>query len=120
MKVFAILTAALMTAGGATYYISSEGCPFSGCPTAKSGGCCVTDKVSDCAAACSLCSDECLDCCTVCEECCVAGASIATASKTDCCAVAAACCDKASACCADKGGPTEIATAAVLAGASVK
>jgi hypothetical protein len=124
MKVFAILTACLMAAGGATYYISSEGCPFSSnCPVAKTGGCSAT-VAPCCATPCPACSTDCLECCAVCEQCCEAGATvpaIATASvKTNCCSAVEVCCETSASCCSDKASPVNIATSAVVAGVTLK
>lgn len=114
MKVFAILTACLMSAGGATYYFASSGdggCPFSRCPVAKTGGCCggteeaSAGKPECCHVPCPACSTDCGECCAVCEDCCVAGAgsvkSLPTAAKakSDCCFPGADCCELALDCC---------------------
>lgn len=134
MKIFAILTACVMAAGGATYYFASNdgGCPFSRCPVAKTGGCCGTEEASAgkpecCLLPCPACSNDCGECCAVCEDCCIAGAgsakSVPTAAKvkSDCCLVGADCCEKVAPCCGDKAdGPAAIATSAVLAGAGQK
>lgn len=129
MKVFAILTACLMAAGGATYYLtSSDGtCPLTGCPVAKTGGCCATgdaSKVDGCAEPCPACSTDCRECCDVCEACCVAGVSVPavkTSAKADCCSALEACCEKATTCCGDKAAtPASIATSAAVAGVTLK
>jgi hypothetical protein len=126
MKVFAIVTACLMAAGGATYYLSSsDTCPLTGCPVAKTGGCCATDSVakSDCCAVpCPACATDCRECCTVCEACCVAGASVPTVKtvKADCCAAGDVCCAPGAACCADKTSPASLATSAAVAGVTLK
>ena len=127
MKVFAILTACLMAAGGATYYLTSSesGCPLTGCPVAKTGGCCATDAVSKpdcCVTPCPACSTDCLECCAVCEECCAAGVSVAAVktAKADCCAVGDVCCAPGAACCADKDSTATLATSAVVAGVTLK
>ena len=129
MKVFAILTACLMAAGGATYYLSSsDTCPLTGCPVAKTGGCCATDaaaKPDCCVTPCPACSVDCRECCTVCEECCAAGVSVASVplaakAKPDCCAVGDVCCAAGASCCSDKSGPGALATSAVVAGVTLK
>ena len=97
MKLFAILTAGLMTVGGG-YYFSQSGsnCSRSGCgmplPTATSG----------------CCSGEPADCCATQDECCAlqaASSAVAThvvasaKTKSSCCAVKEECCLVTVACC---------------------
>lgn len=95
MKLFAIITAGLMAAGGGVYFYSASTCSKSGCtgaPVAKSGGCCA----------------EKLECCATHEECCpiteAAGAvatnlTAAVSAKASCCAVKDECCLVLAACC---------------------
>jgi hypothetical protein len=116
MKVFAIVTACVLAAGGGAYYFHScDTCPLTGYPVAKTGGCCSTDngQPSCCTLPCPACSDDCLECCATCEQCCEAGAAVPTAAlsanvtaEEDCCAACSS--------------PAHIATAAAIAGVTLK
>ena len=122
MKVFAILTACLMTAAGTTYYLSSSdsGCPFGGCPVAQSGGCCATDtaaKPDCCVTPCPACAIDCQACCAVCEECCAAGAQVAAPAPA---VATAATVGDEDECCAACRTPVKLATSAVIAGVTLK
>lgn len=114
MKVFAILTAALMTAGGAAYYFSASDssapcCKLKSAPVAKTGGCC-TDEPT-----CGLCptSTAKTDCCAIGAECCVAGAAC-------CLSPVAAKVEAEEECCAHCVTPAKVAANAALAGVSLK
>ncbi|VTR95279.1 unnamed protein product [Gemmata massiliana] len=95
MKVFAILTASLMTIGGGYYFFQAEsGCSGSRCgmPLPATSGCC----------------SETSNCCATQEECCPlqeASSSVATSlvasvsTKSSCCAKTDECCIVTAACC---------------------
>lgn len=125
MKIFAILTASLMaSAGGAYYFTASDGgCPFGGCPVAKTGGCCQTESAAAqpdcCQLPCPACENDCRECCAVCEDCCVAGATVVAPAPTAAKAKKAGCCVSGE--CNDASNSTSAVTAAaVVAGATVK
>ena len=108
MKVFAILTASLMSAGGAAYCFqdSCSTCSHAeNCPVATAEGCCSTDteQPSCCEVPCPACATDCSDCCAVCELCCAAGAqalvSAKVATSANCCAAGDVCCLAGAACC---------------------
>jgi hypothetical protein len=138
MKLFSIITAALMASAGGAYYVHSTNTPQqpsnAECPVALAGGCCLgADKPQCCAAPCPACATDCRECCDVCEACCVAGAQVSAKAKVDdCCAAAAACCAGPDCCfpgapCCEAGAPCclsgsccDAATRAVTAGATVK
>lgn len=107
MKVFALITAALMASAGGAYYLHSTDSPPSKaeCPVAKTGGGCAQgDAPQCCAAPCPACAGDCRG---ACEDCCVAGAQVSTkAARSGCCAPAPSCRDAA--------------TSAITAGATVK
>lgn len=97
MKLFAIVTAGLMAAGGGSYYLfGTSTCSGNKCgmraPVATSGGCCSTaaDVPSCCAA-----KEE---CCELQQACC-AVATGASAKKADCCYPEAPCCVAQAECC---------------------
>jgi hypothetical protein len=123
MKVFAILTACLMTAAGTTYYLTSSdsGCPFGGCPVASSGGCCATDttaaKPDCCVTPCPACAIDCRECCAVCEQCCAAGAQVTAPAPA---VSLAANVGEEEECCAACRTPAKLATSAVIAGVTLK
>ncbi len=134
MKVFAILTASLMTAGGAAYLIqdSSSICQHS-CSyrAAKTDGGCSgnAEKPSCCSLPCPECATDCSDCCAVCEQCCAAGAQTAVSTKSalgaSCCAAGDACCLAGAACCTvaevpASENPAQFAAAATTASTSLK
>ncbi len=106
MKVFAIITAALMASGGAAYYMHSDG----GCPLSKSGSCCTASVDATpicCTTPCPACSADCLTCCDTCEVCCTTGVQAAASAKPECCSAGAAkvatakasCCAPGADCC---------------------
>lgn len=113
MKVFAILTAALMVAGGSAYYFGafessspSPCCKLKTAPVAKTGGCCSDSQNPACCANGGTpdCCGPNEPCCLTGVECCISGAccepaTATTAAKADCCAVGADCCFPGSACC---------------------
>src|SRR5689334_12016396 len=79
MKVFAIITAALMaSAGGGYYYYTTQSChSHADCPIAKTGGCCLKgDATQSCETPCGGCTNDCLECCDICELCCTTGAQV--------------------------------------------
>jgi len=133
MKLFAIITAGLMTAGTGAYFLHQGECPLSkSCPVAKSGGCCESTP-SCCEVPCASCATSCSDCCVVCEECCSAGVLTSVSAKADCCSTGDVCCVAGAACCLGATSakaeeedcpfcvsPTNVVTKAAVAGASRK
>ncbi|MBY0460543.1 MAG: hypothetical protein K2V38_24775 [Gemmataceae bacterium] len=105
MKLFAIITAGLMTVGAGVYFATECGtCSNRGCnlPVATSGGCCAaksecsTSADSGCGS-CADCATACGACCAVCDLCCAT--TTAKVSKSDCCATKEVCCVIGAACC---------------------
>jgi hypothetical protein len=115
MKVFAIITAALMATAGAGYYFYTDSnCSNSSCPIAKLGGCCANgDKVQSCELPCGGCSHDCQECCDICELCCSAGAQVSTSAVSAAKPVE----DEE---CPHCKTPANIATSAVTAGVTLK
>ncbi len=95
MKLFAIITAGLMAAGGGIYFYSTSTCSKSGCntsaPVAKTGGCCLTGDKPDCCAT--------QDACCVLQEACCSSATSVSAKTPTCCAAKEECCIINAACC---------------------
>jgi hypothetical protein len=118
MKVFAIITAAVMATAGGVYFLSSGNCLLkSDCPVATSGGCCpLTSDAGSCEVRCPGCSTDCLECCTVCEQCCTFGAQAAVETKVS----ATTPSDAEEECCPHCATPAKHATSAVMSGASLK
>jgi hypothetical protein len=132
MKVFALLTAGLMTAGGVAYFAQDSATTtcqrncsrgaVSAESNADSAPCCSGDlsALSCCSTPCSDCATDCSACCTLCELCCSSGAAApVTASVqavSDCCAAADLCCTSGAACCID----TAANASGSLSGAAAK
>jgi hypothetical protein len=117
MKLFAIITAAVMSTAGGAYYYTNNGCPFQGAcekaPVSSSActSCNATATPSCCELPCPGCATDCRECCDDCELCCSAGATVSvstTAEKAPCCAA-----------CSPTDAATDAASAAA-AGAGVK
>lgn len=128
MKVFALITAALMATGGAAYYLHSDSMT---CPLAKSGGCCSTgeEKPVCCETPCPACATDCLTCCDSCEVCCTTGvqsavSAVKVSAKSECCAAGATKVAvakvEAEDCCAACTSPARVVTAAAAAGIGAK
>jgi hypothetical protein len=116
MKVFAILAASLMTAGGAAYYLqdSCSTChDTASYPVARTGGCCTanTDQPSCCSIPCCASAAECADCCLVCELCCSAAAQVPVSTQVV---------PEEETCCAACNSPALLAIDAATASAGVK
>jgi hypothetical protein len=115
MKVFAILTASLMAAGSAAYFLqdSCSPCYHTGnCPVAKTGGCCSGDydQPSSCSLPCSVSANP--DCCaTVCELCCTDAVQVTVSQQVA---------TEEETCCALCNSPARLAIGAVTASASLK
>lgn len=100
MKLFAIITAGLMSAAGGVYFFSTSysNCSKSACsaPVAKTGGCCALETAThDCCA-----TQE--ECCLIPEACCAVVSQVSTkvSTKSACCAAQDECCIVLAACCA--------------------
>lgn len=102
MKLFAIITAGLMAAGGGAYLYSTSTCSKSACsaPVAKTGGCCAKETVAE-----SECCEKQEACCEKVEACCADATAKKTKAKA-CCAAQEECCVTVEACCAVATGVT--------------
>jgi hypothetical protein len=117
MKVFAIITAALMASAGVGYYVyNCDSCESNrNCPLAKSGGCCLHDAPQSCESPCSHCNTDCFECCDICESCCTYGVQV-----SHCANVSAASPVEDDGDCPHCRTPINVATSAVTAGVTLK
>jgi hypothetical protein len=115
MKVFAIITVALMATAGGAYYLTSDSCHSnSSCPIAKLGGCCSRIAPQSCETPCSSGSQDSSECGDICELCCTSGIQVPVNATVS----AATPSDEEE--CPHCKTPANIATSAVTAGVTIK